>query len=29
METVLGILGAVGIIGFLLVLMFFSGLDDE
>lgn len=29
METVLGILGAVGIICFLLIFMFFSGLDDE
>lgn len=29
METVLGILGAVGIIVFLLIFMFFSGLDDE
>jgi hypothetical protein len=29
MDTVLGILAAVGIIGFLLIFMFFSGLDDE
>lgn len=29
METILGVLAAVGIIGFLLIFMFFSGLDDE
>lgn len=29
METVLGILAVVGVIGFLLIFMFFSGLDDE
>lgn len=29
METVLGVLAAIGLVGFLLILMFFSGLDDE